>query len=171
MISTADLFDTFPHAVDVCTLQFRTFGKRASFHGPVETLAIFESHVPVREALSQPGEGRVLVVDGRGSVRVGVLGDRLGVLAVKNGWKGVIINGAIRDSEAVNALEIGVKAMGTTARRNLDGGPSEQGAILEFGNVRVSPGSWVYADADAVVFSETELDPTRATEDMSYPKG
>ena len=158
-MNTADLFDDFPAELSVCDLQFRTFGKRRSFSGPCATVLTSEDHRPVLKAVSTPGNGRVLVVDVAGSMRIGVMGDRLAAIAVANGWVGVVINGLIRDSKAIDGLEIGVKCLGTTARRS----EIERGGlfdvVLHFGGVRFTPGAWVYADEDAVTTSEGKLEP------------
>lgn len=156
-ICTADLYDAFHPRVSVCTLQFRSFGRHVGFSGRIETLRSFEDHTPVLKALSEPGEGHVLVVDGGGSLRVGVMGDRLAEIAACNGWSGAVINGAIRDSVGIAGLAIGVKALGTTARRNWQATLGERGQILSFGDVDFVPGHWIYADQDAVIVSAEPL--------------
>ena len=92
-----------------------------------------------------------VVVDAQGSLRVGVMGDRLAAKAVDNGWRGVVIHGAIRDSLGIDALELGVRALGTTARRGWSRGAFERGAPLFLGGVTVTEGQWIYADRDAVL--------------------
>lgn len=156
-ISTADIFDAHGAAVRVCEMQFRSFGRLGSFFGPCSTLTSFEDHRPVLRALETAGQGRILVVDGQGSLRVGLMGDRLAGIAVRNGWRGVIIHGAIRDSAGIDELTLGVKALGTTARRS--DVPTEGGrdAPVRIGGVTFSPGDWVYADRDCVVVAETNL--------------
>ncbi len=156
-IVTADLYDAHHETVGVCTLQFRSFGKRRSFFGPCATVATFEDHTPVLKVLSEPGNGRILVVDGQGSLRIGLMGDRLAEVGVSNGWAGVVINGAIRDSLGIDAIDIGVKALGATARRGWSSGSSARDVPLEFGGITVVPGSWVYADVDSVLVSPIEL--------------
>ena len=157
MNSTADLFDANSGSVSVCELQFRSFGKKKSFFGPCISIVVNEDHRPVMEMLSRPGEGRILVVDVGGSLRVGVLGDRLAAIAVENNWAGIVVNGVIRDSEAIDDLAIGVKSLGTTARRC----QVERGGLfdvpVQFGGARFSTGDWVYADRDAVLVNEYEL--------------
>ncbi|WP_407495702.1 ribonuclease E activity regulator RraA [Pseudooceanicola sp. MF1-13] len=155
----ADLYDANPEALQVSTLQFRSFGKRASFWGMVETLKTFEDHTPVLATVSTPGHGRVLVVDAGGSMRIGVMGDRLAKIAATNGWAGVVINGLIRDSLEINAVDIGVKALGTTARRGWTATEGQRSLPLEFGAIRVEPGNWAYCDEDAVMIAGTRLDP------------
>src|SRR5690606_21225095 len=149
----------FPDELSVCELQFRSFGKRRAFSGPCATVLANEDHRPVLKMLSNPGKGRVLVVDAGGSMRVGVLGDRLASIAVANNWAGIVIHGVIRDSQGIEALDIGVKSLGTTARRS----GAERGGLedetLQFGGVRFTPGDWVYADEDAVVRCARELEP------------
>ncbi|MCW1931048.1 ribonuclease E activity regulator RraA [Pararhodobacter zhoushanensis] len=155
----ADLYDVHAASLRVCALQFRSFGQRGSFWGRAETLRTFEDHTPVLNAVSQPGAGRVLVVDAGGSLRVGVMGDRLAAIAQQNGWAGVVIHGAIRDSRGINALDIGVKAMGTTARRGWAPTQGTLGETLTLGEVSITPAEWVYCDEDAVMVSDRFLDP------------
>lgn len=157
-IVTADIYDVHHASLDVCEVQFRSFGQRLSFFGPCSTLSTFEDHTPVLKALSEPGHGRVLVVDGKGSLRVGLMGDRLAEIGASNGWAGLVINGAIRDSAGIDRLAIGVKALGTTARRGWAPGPSERDVPLLIGAAKFTPGDWVYADPDCVIVSPTELD-------------
>lgn len=156
-LSTADLYDAHPDAIRVIELQFRPFGQRDSFSGPCSTVTTFEDHRPVLQALETEGQGRVLVVDGRGSLRVGLMGDRLAEIAVRNGWGGVIVNGAIRDSAGIDALPIGVNALGTTARRTDTQAQAGRDKPVTFGVVTISPGDWVHADRDCVIVSETNL--------------
>lgn len=151
MPGTADLFDAYPETMLVCDLQFRSFGQIGAFCGPCATVSVFEDHRPVLAMLDAPGKGRVLVVDGKGSLRVGLCGDRLATIAVARGWAGLVINGAIRDSAGIDGLDIGVKALGTTARRSAEPRPSRSGEPVTFGGVTFTPGLWVYADRDAVL--------------------
>ena len=157
-IVTADLYDAHHEMVGVCALQFRSFGKLRSFFGPCATVATFEDHTPVLNVLSEPGNGRILVVDGQGSLRIGVMGDRLAGIAVAKGWAGVVVNGAIRDSLGIDALDIGVKALGATARRGWSSGSSARDVPLGFGGVTFAPGNWVYADVDSVLVSPHRLE-------------
>jgi regulator of ribonuclease activity A len=69
----------------------------------------------VRSLLEQPGDGRVLVIDNGGSLRCAVVGDQLAALASKNGWAGIVVHGCVRDSAALAATEVGVKALAVNA--------------------------------------------------------
>lgn len=122
------------------------------------TLTTFEDHTSVLKILETSGAGRVLVVDGQGSLRVGVMGDRLAEIGAKNGWVGVVINGVIRDSTGIDALEIGVKALGATARRGWTPAPSTTDATLSIGGVTIQSGDWIYADRDCVLVAPHALE-------------
>ena len=113
VISTPDLTDEHPGARAI-ELQFVNFGKVAHFGGPVVTIKCHEDNSLVKQAVGEPGEGRVIVVDGGGSLRRALLGDMLAEQAAQNGWAGLVINGAIRDVDEIGATNLGVQALGTT---------------------------------------------------------
>lgn len=159
MIVTADLYDAHGEQLQVLDAQFRSFGTVRAFAGAAATLHTFENHHPVRELVAEPGEGRVLVVDGEGSLRCGLMGDRLAEMAMRNGWAGAIILGAVRDSLGLDQLAFGIKALGTTARRAAASIPGERQVTLTLAGAIVQPGDWVYADQDAVLISRTRLVP------------
>lgn len=155
--STSDLHDEQPGEVDVVDLQFRRFGRHQCFCGIVETLRVFEDHSAVRDMVAHEGRGRVLVVDAGGSLRIGVLGDRIAGRAVEMDWAGLVVVGAIRDSWALDQLEIGVRALGTTARRSSIEREGQRGVVLQIGGAVCRPGDWLYADHDAVLLSRRML--------------
>lgn len=157
--STAELFDAheFEDLVKVCDTAFLRFGRRRSFSGRCETVLTYEDHKIVLEVLQQPGDGRVLVVEGGGNRRVGVMGDRLAKIGSANGWSGVIVNGAIRDSELIDELDFGVFGVALTARRSARAERGRQSVDVHFGGVMFHPGDWVYADANSVLCSTREL--------------
>jgi regulator of ribonuclease activity A len=156
-VVTADIFDAYHTLVSVCEAQFRSFGKRKSLVGECETLKVFEDHTPVLEALQRPGRERILIVDAGGSLRVGVLGDRLAAIGVRNGWSGAVVFGAVRDSNGIDAVDFGVKALGVTARRGSLKMQGFHNVPVAFGSVQFEPGNWVYADNDSVLVSKTKL--------------
>lgn len=137
---------------------FHSFGKRTAFAGPAKTLKVFEDNVLVRTTLETPGNGQVLVVDGGGSLRCALVGGNLGVLAEKNGWAGIVVNGCIRDSEEINACDIGVRALATHPQRSVRKGIGERDLRVTIIGVAVNPGDWIYADADGVLVSAQKLD-------------
>ena len=150
IIRTADICDDCPEA-RVCELQFRDFAAREDFHGKAVTFATFEDNSGVRDILSGDGNGKVLIVDGRGSMRRALCGGNIADMAFDRGWAGMIFNGAIRDSHEFSNLDFGVKATGVTAMRPRTDGVGRQGEKLTIGGIVIRPGEYVYADRDAVI--------------------
>ncbi|WP_227817626.1 ribonuclease E activity regulator RraA [Nitrogeniibacter aestuarii] len=154
---TADLCDTHDKAVRVVEPMFNSYGGKSVFCGPITTLKLFEDNTLVRSTLEGPGEGRVLVVDGGGSMRCAMVGDQLGVLAVKNGWAGIVVYGCIRDSKAMGEMDVGVFALGTNPRKSVKKGVGDTDIPVTFGGVTFTPGEYLYADEDGVIVSENAL--------------
>lgn len=154
---TADLSDLHGEKLQVCDPLFRDFGGSVRFCGPVATVKCFEDNSLVREALSESGGGRVLVVDAGGSKRCAMLGDVLADMAVKNGWVGVVMFGLIRDSADIAQMRLGVKALGTHPLKSVKKGAGERDVTVRFAGVSFTPGQHVYADEDGIVCSDEAL--------------
>ena len=166
---TADVCDVHhPQSVDDATSArtvavatpgaLKDYGGRIKFHGPVTTVSCFENNPLVREALGEPGAGRVLVVDGGGSARCALLGDNLAEMAMRNGWSGVVVNGCVRDSEDVRRMDVGVKAIGTHPLKSSKRDWGRRDVEVRFAGVTFAPGDWVYADADGIVVAKEKLE-------------
>ena len=151
MTSTADILDAHPDEAVVCGLALRQFGGVASFAGPISTVLCHEDNVVLKRHLGEPGEGRVLVVDGGGSLRVALLGDMVAGLAAENGWAGLVLNACVRDVAALRLLHVGIKALGTNPRPSGKAGAGEIDVPVEFGGVTFLPGAMLYSDDDGVV--------------------
>jgi regulator of ribonuclease activity A len=147
---TADLCDEHPEA-QVLELVLLGYGAVSVFDGPAVTLALHEDNSLVGETLRQPGEGRVLVVDGGGSRRRALVGDNLAQRAVDNGWTGIVVHGCIRDAQQIETIGIGIKALGTHPRKTEKRGEGRRDVEVRFGGVTIRPGDHVYADRDGVV--------------------
>lgn len=150
-VPTSDLYDEHGEALSSCDTQFRSYGGRARFTGPVATVRCHEDNALLKKVLSEPGEGRVLVVDGRGSVHCALMGDVIAGIAVDNGWAGVVINGAVRDVAALGELALGVKALGSNPRKSGKTGEGERDVAVEFGGTTFTPGAVLSGDEDGVV--------------------
>lgn len=150
MTSVADLCDAHVEAIEVCQVQFRDFGGRKAFSGPIRTVRCHEDNSVVKALLAQPGEGCVLVVDGAGSLRRALVGDMLAGDAVKNGWAGIVVNGAVRDSVVLATLDIGIKALGTIPMRGIKRGEGVVDTPVAFGGVVFVPGDMLHADEDGI---------------------
>ena len=150
MVATADLLDEHGAAAQVCLIQFRSFGAR-SFSGRVATIRCSEDNVLLRACVSEPGDGRVLVVDGGGSFGCALLGDNIAGIAVANGWAGIVVNGCVRDVTALAELPVGIKALGTNPRPSGKGGAGETEVPVTFGGAAFAPGAMLHADDDGVI--------------------
>ena len=153
-----ELCDQFPELVQVVEPMFGNFGGRERFGGEIVTLKAFEDNSLVREQVALAGEGRVLVVDGGGSMRKAMLGDMLAEKAAVNGWAGIIIYGAIRDVNAISDTDLGVQALGTHPMKTEKKGLGELNVDLTFGGVTFKPGEYVYADNNGILVSPTKLE-------------
>lgn len=153
---TPDLCDAYP-LVRVLTPMFKNFGGRKSFGGQVVTVKCFEDNSRVKELLATEGKGKVLVVDGGGSLRCALLGDMIGESAVKYGWEGVIIYGCVRDVDALAQLDLGVQALAAMPLKSVRKGIGEVGLSLSFGGVIIENGEYIYADNNGVIVSVDAL--------------
>lgn len=157
-LKTTDLCDNNADKVRVAEpLTFKDYGGAKMFHGAIETIKCFEDNSLVRKALEQNGDGKVLVVDGGGSMRCALLGDMLGELGVKNKWNGIIIYGCIRDSEAMATLQLGVKALATIPLKSNKRNEGQQSIPVRFAGVDFIPGEFVYADEDGIIVAKDVL--------------
>jgi regulator of ribonuclease activity A len=133
------------------------YGGRTAFSGRATTIKCFEANPLVRACLEEPGGGRVLVVDGGGSLRCALLGDNIAAMASANAWAGIIIHGCIRDAADIRGMGLGVKALATHPLKSAKRDPGLRDVPVSFGGVTVRPGDWVYADGDGVLVSPAEL--------------
>ncbi len=154
---TTDLCDAHEDKIRVVAPMFRSYGGKGAFHGSITTLKLFEDNSFVRKSLEQPGEGRVLVIDGGGSMRRALVGDQLAQLGISNGWSGIIVYGCIRDSIAISQMAIGVFALATHPLKTLKLNVGAIDTPLSFGGVTFTPGEWLYADQDGVIVSAKKL--------------
>lgn len=153
----ADLCDQFDAEVRVVAPMFRSFGGKPAFSGPITTLKVFEDNSLVRTALEGAGNGRVLVIDGGGSMRCAMVGDQLAVLAVNNGWAGIVVYGCIRDAKAISNMPVGVFALSTHPRKSVKKGAGDVDIPVTFGGVTFTPGEMLYADEDGVLVASRAL--------------
>lgn len=153
--SCADICDWKGDSVAYCdSFPFRHFTKRGKFFGPIQTVKCFEDNSKVKEILAKPGQGKVLVVDGEGSTRRALLGDLIAASAILNGWSGVLINGVVRDSEALSQLDaLGITALGTNPRKSDRKGAGTTGDQVAFAGLTFTPGQHVYVDTDGIIVS------------------
>ena len=157
MFNLADIFDNHSQELSLLRLPWRSFGGRPSICAQLRTVRCFEDNSKVRQVLSKPGNGAVLLIDGGTSLRVALLGDQMAALALENNWQGLVINGAIRDSRCIGQMDIALWALGTCPIKS---NKRDQGAIdceLNIAGVVVRSGDWLYADEDGIAIAQTNL--------------
>ena len=155
--ATADLVDAHGELVQSCEIQFRQFGGRLRFCGPIRTVQSTEDNALIKQTLSSPGNGGVLVIDGSGSLRRALVGDIIAGLGQKNGWAGLVVWGVVRDTVALANLEIGIKALGSNPLRSNKNGIGAVDMPVSFGGVEFRPGHWLYSDEDGILVSSRQL--------------
>jgi regulator of ribonuclease activity A len=155
---TADLSDVHSDNLKAAGDVFKSFGLKKRFSGTITTVKVYEDNVLVKAALETNGTGKVLVVDGGGSLHMALMGDNLATLAINNGWEGVIINGAIRDSADINEMEVGVKALGTHPFKSIKKGEGQNDVTVTFAGIEFVPGEYLYSDEDGIVVAKAKLD-------------
>ncbi|MBA2691519.1 MAG: ribonuclease E activity regulator RraA [Rubrobacter sp.] len=156
-LKTADLCDEFSEKISVCEPILHSFGKKRRFSGPVSTVKVHEDNVLVREALENLPPGTVLVVDGSGSKKCALLGDKLARIAVERNLGGIVMNGCVRDTAELAEMDIGILALAAHPRRSEKRGEGEADIPVAFGGIVWKPGHYVYADEDGVVISAEDL--------------
>ncbi|NCF18838.1 MAG: ribonuclease E activity regulator RraA [Haliea sp.] len=155
-ISTPDLSDEAP-AARAIELQFGNYGAIRQFGGQVVTIKCHEDNSLVKQCVEEPGEGRVIVVDGGGSMRRSLLGDMLAEKAAASGWAGLVINGVIRDVDQIGETALGVQALGTCPVKTEKLGMGQRDVTVNVGGVDIAPGDYIYADNNGVIVSTTPL--------------
>ncbi len=158
--STPDICDDFSDQLQVLEPLFREFGGKEKFSGEIVTIKCFEDNSLVKQTLGTEGHGKVLVVDGGGSLRCALLGDLLGAMAVENGWQGILVNGCVRDVEILKGMGLGVRALNCYPRKSEKRGEGQLNAGIRFAGVGFEPGQYLYADENGIVVAGQKLELT-----------
>ena len=149
--ATADLVDDIYPDVRSCDLQLLNYGGTAMFAGPITTVRCFQDNALLKSVLSEPGSGGVLVVDGAGSLHTALVGDVIAGLAKDNGWAGIVVHGAVRDTSTLRTIDVGIKALGTNPRKGTKTGEGDRDIAVTFGGVTFNPDELAYCDEDGIV--------------------
>lgn len=155
--TTAGLADRFDDDVEAAEPILIHYGGQRAFSGAIETLDVFEDCGLLRATLQEPGQGRVLVVDGGGSLHRALLGQELAQMALENGWQGLILYGCVRHTTRLSQLPIGILALAATPKGTVCRGRGSRQQPVHFAGVTFRPGHFVYADGDGVLVSMREL--------------
>ncbi len=141
----------------VCAPVFKAYGGLSKFKGAAVTLKVFEDNTWVRTLLDEPGQGRVLVIDGGGSTRCALVCGNLGVLAEKNGWAGILVNGCVRDTLELAACKVGIRALAAHPQKSVKRNVGERDLVIDLAGTSVKPGDMIYVDEDGILISDQAL--------------
>jgi len=155
---TPDLCDAYPDLIQVVEPMFSNFGGRDSFGGQIVTVKCFEDNSRVKELAELDGSGKVLVVDGGGSLRCALLGDMIAERAAHNGWQGVVIYGCVRDVDMLAQTDLGVQALASHPLRSNRRGAGDLDLAVTFAGITFRPGEFVYADNNGIIVSPSPLE-------------
>ena len=163
---TCDLLDAHPNA-QVCLpniegKSFQSFGGKDHFYGEIVTVKCFEDNSQVKALLNsngkdKQGQGKVLVVDGGGSMRCALLGDMIAQSAIDNDWAGVVIYGCVRDVDDLAKMDIGIKALGCIPCKSTRRDEGQVNIEIRFGDLTLNSGMFLYADNNGIIASHTPL--------------
>lgn len=156
-LSLPDLCDQHAGSLNVLSPLFRDYGGRHKFCGPVATVKCYEDNSMVKQTLSEAGGGRVLVVEGGGSLNCALLGDMIATMAQENGWSGIVINGCVRDVEILRTIDLGVRALNTHPIKSDKRGRGSVNVSVHFANAEIKPGQYLYADDNGIAVAEHDL--------------
>ena len=154
---TPDLCDAYPELVQVAEPMFANFGGRDSFGGQIVTVKCFEDNSLVKSQADEPGHGKVLVVDGGGSLRRALLGDMIAEKAAKNGWVGMLIYGCVRDVDVLAQTDLGVQALASHPMKTDKRGIGDLNVVVSFAGLTFKPGDYLYADNNGVIIAPQPL--------------
>ncbi|MBS3650437.1 ribonuclease E activity regulator RraA [Pseudaminobacter sp. 19-2017] len=156
-MKTADLVDAYDDAVRFCDPPFVKLGRKKSFSGPIATVKCFEDNALLKAELEKPGNSRVMIVDGGGSTRCALLGDKIALILRDNGWAGIVINGSVRDSAEIDQMDVAVFCLGVSPKKSSKEGAGQAGRTVRFGGVEFRPNAFAYADPDGLLVSDAHL--------------
>lgn len=155
--SICDICDDHPDEVRIAAPVLHSYGARKAFCGTVTTVRCHEDNALLAQVLDEPGAGRVLVVDGGGSLHRALVGGKLGAKAAKHGWSGIVVQGAIRDVEELDQIDVGVVALGISPRRPQKLGAGVRDVVAQVAGIVIAPGDWVWVDRNGLIAAAREL--------------
>lgn len=156
--TTPDICDEFLAEIQVLEPLFTEYGGKDKFCGEIVTIKCFEDNSLVKKTLAGDGHGKVMVVDGGGSLRCALLGDMLGAMAAQNGWQGILINGCVRDVEILKSIDLGVRALNCLPPKSEKRNEGQFNVPVRFAGVDFQPGQYLYADENGIIIAGEKLE-------------
>ena len=156
--NTSLLCDIYAETIDVVEPLLTNFGGRSSFAGEVVTIKCFESVGLIYKALEENGAGKVLLIDGGGSIRRALINANIAEFAVENGWEGIVVNGCVREIDALEELDIGIQAITAIPVGAADNEIGDINVPVNFAGVTFLPEDILYADSTGIIISPEPLE-------------
>ncbi len=156
--NTSELCDMYLDQVDVLEPMMSSYGGRSSFGGQITTVKCFEDCGVIRHVVEEDGEGRVLLIDGGGSMRRAILDADIATLAAENNWEGIVVYGCVRDVDAIDEIDIGIQALASIPVGADAAGIGEIDVPVNFGGVTFLPEDHLYADTTGIILSADPID-------------
>jgi len=127
------------------------------FSGPAITVEVRPGdNLMIHAAMAIAKPGDVIVVDGRGDLTSALMGEIMSQQCVALGLAGVVIDGAVRDCEAIRELGFPMYAAGLNPNGPTKFVPGRLNHPISIGGVTVNPGDLVVGDADGVTVIERD---------------
>lgn len=156
--NTSELCDMYTEQVDVLSPIFEHYGGLSSFGGQVQTIKCFEDNAIILNVVANDGTGKVLIIDGGGSIRCALIDAEIAELAAENNWEGIVCNGSVRDVDALEDINIGIMALNSIPVGADDQGIGEDDIAINFAGVTFLPDDHLYADSTGAILSAEPLD-------------
>lgn len=156
--NTSQLCDIYADTIDVVEPLLTNFGGRDSFAGEVVTIKCFESIGLIYKTLEENGAGKVLLIDGGGSLRRALVNAHIAELAVENSWEGIVVNGCVREVDILEELDLGIQAITAIPVGGDDNEIGEVNMPVNFAGVTFLPEDILYADSTGIVISPEPLE-------------
>ena len=156
--NTSELCDIYADMIDVVEPMFMNFGGKSSFGGQITTIKCFESLGLIAETVQQPGLGKVLLIDGGGSLRRALIDSDIAQMAFENEWEGIIVYGSIREVDQLDDINIGIQSLASIPVGAADNRTGELDVAVNFGGVTFLPDDHIYADSTGIILSADALD-------------
>lgn len=158
MISLPDIADFHSNSIQVGKLKLASYGQKSNISGEIYTVACADDNSIVKSVLSREGKNKILVIDAVGIAHASMVGDQIADAALKNNWAGIIVNGYIRDVEALRALDIGIFAKGAVPQKTEKQGHGFEDIMVSFGSTIMRSGNWLYVDENGWIVADRELE-------------
>ena len=158
MMTLPDLSDKYPDQIQIGKLTLKSYGRTGSMAGEIYTVSCSDDNSIVKSVLSRDGQNKILVIDASGVSHASMVGDQIAESALKNNWAGIVVNGYIRDVEALRDLDIGIFAKGAVPMKTEKHGHGFEDIMISFGSTVMHSGNWIYVDENGWIVADTELE-------------